>query len=518
MKTEIFIFIFLLISSTFSAPITVDFSVVPKQESNLISFAEGHSFTVEYDNQALIGNICFGSANKCFDMQIDMNSLITWVPDSENQSKVSKKFDRSESRTCSTIRQDTFTFEDGRRMAGYVVSDRLQIGNFAVDGFNFVSASNTENFNYANGMLSLGYAIGSSSDGELSFLAQLYQKGMIKHKVISFDFISKSSGSLSIGKIPSKIVSDYQNYGTCTLEPDLNKEGQNNSVKRPWYCRIKGLVLGKNSVTDKVIQFSSRNAKFDFTTNKNLFPIANLLKMEKEYFKSQIDSGDCNFGIKNGYYTFTCAENNYSNLSDLTLMFENWGIHIPREDIFIFDKTDNEYEFIFYAKDGYDGFVIGTELMKKFTMVFDESNQNVGFYSQTDVVHLGNEPIVPPKTYDDGTLFPSNPDTPEKPPVLVDPSGPVIKPPFPDPGDKEDPFRPPIHIDPNPNPGETVIPTEETGFWGKFFKTFGILLLILAGIFIAWLGFRYYRRKKYSDPSYYYKVTDEMFNEGTPLE
>lgn len=87
-----------------------------------------------------------------------------------------------------------------------------------------------------------------------------------------------------------------------------------------------------------------------------------------------------------------------------------------------------------------------------------------------------------------------------------------------DSGDKENEggYRPPTLIDPGKS--GTVIPQEEEGFWGKFFKTIGMLLLVLGLVFVGWLGYRYYRRKKYSDPTYYYKVTDEMFNEGTPLE
>lgn len=125
-------------------------------------------------------------------------------------------------------------------------------------------------------------------------------------------------------------------------------------------------------------------------------------------------------------------------------------------------------------------------------MVFDESNQNIGFYSQAKLIRFTNESLQPPKSYEDG----SNPGKPDK--------------------ENEGGYRPPTLIDPGKS--GTVIPQEEEGFWGKFFKTIGMLLLVLGLVFVGWLGFRYYRRKKYSDPTYYYKVTDEMFNEGTPLE
>ena len=142
-------------------------------------------------------------------------------------------------------------------------------------------------------------------------------------------------------------------------------------------------------------------------------------------------------------------------------------------------------------------------------MVFDESNQNIGFYSQAKLIRFTNESLQPPKSYEDGS-------NPGKPP-LINPDEGNKEPLILDSGDKENEggYRPPTLIDPGKS--GTVIPQEEEGFWGKFFKTIGMLLLVLGLVFVGWLGFRYYRRKKYSDPTYYYKVTDEMFNEGTPL-
>ena len=123
-------------------------------------------------------------------------------------------------------------------------------------------------------------------------------------------------------------------------------------------------------------------------------------------------------------------------------------------------------------------------------MVFDESNQNIGFYSRAKLIRFTNESLQPPKSYEDGS-------NPGKPP-LINPDEGNKEPLILDSGDKENEggYRPPTLIDPGKS--GTVIPQEEEGL-----------------VFVGWLGFRYYRRKKYSDPTYYYKVTDEMFNEGT---
>ncbi len=45
-----------------------------------------------------------------------------------------------------------------------------------------------------------------------------------------------------------------------------------------------------------------------------------------------------------------------------------------------------------------------------------------------------------------------------------------------------------------------------------------IILLSLIVIYVIYVGFRYYRRKKYQNPSFYYKITEEMFDDITPIE
>ena len=103
-------------------------------------------------------------------------------------------------------------------------------------------------------------------------------------------------------------------------------------------------------------------------------------------------------------------------------------------------------------------------------MVFNESNQNIGFYSQAKLIRFTNESLQPPKSYEDGS-------NPGKPP-LINPDEGNKEPLILDSGDKENEggYRPPTLIDPGKS--GTVIPQEEEGFC-KFFKTIGMLLLVL---------------------------------------
>ena len=45
-----------------------------------------------------------------------------------------------------------------------------------------------------------------------------------------------------------------------------------------------------------------------------------------------------------------------------------------------------------------------------------------------------------------------------------------------------------------------------------------IIILSIVVVYVIFVGFRYYRRKKYQNPSFYYKITEEMFDDITPIE
>jgi len=45
-----------------------------------------------------------------------------------------------------------------------------------------------------------------------------------------------------------------------------------------------------------------------------------------------------------------------------------------------------------------------------------------------------------------------------------------------------------------------------------------ISVLIMIIIYVIFYLYRFYRKKKYQNPSFYYKITEELFNEVTPIE
>ena len=70
----------------------------------------------------------------------------------------------------------------------------------------------------------------------------------------------------------------------------------------------------------------------------------------------------------------------------------------------------------------------------------------------------------------------------------------------------------------NTNENNNKNPIKENNSGIGWLGTLIIIILSIIVIYVLYVGFRYYRRKKYQNPSFYYKITEEMFADITPIE
>lgn len=489
----------ILFSNICSTPLTFNFTL---NEKKLISYAEEFPhMEIDYSSQTPTTSICFGAHKKCFNVLLSLSLHYTWVVDIANPDRgVTNKFDEIQSNTCKSIDKLEILLDNGNRIKGKAFEDSMWIGGQKIEKIKFISVSNSEEFPGIEGMLGLGYSP-NKEEGYYAIRDQLFNARLIKHMAFEVDFLDNKRGSLALGYISSGIAADYMHYGNCPIAiPSLKKK------KSYWECVLLSISLGKQYSEKEIIRFNEGVVRFDLSTDKTLFPISYLLQLEKVYFQKSIENGDCNFGIKNNYYTYTCLDNNLPEFKEFSLVFNEWAIHIPFVHLFVYDPVDKEYEFVIYNKDGYDGFVIGTNIMRHYKMIFDEANHMVGFYNNNPqfLIRVSDEPIRPPKNEGDG----------ERPP-----QPPKDKPLQPEPGDKENPYKPPFNKEDNDDNNDRPIAVRSgRGFFTRFFMSLGVITLIFSILFVLWLAFRYYRRKKFNDPSFYYKSTDNLFDEGTRIE
>ena len=323
-------------------------------------------------NQLLI-EVCLTKENKYFNMYLDIDNLYTWVPSSESTINFKKTINDKSSDVKIINSNVSVQYEkDKKQLNGNFISTSCTISKYNLNNFNLISVISTYGIYDKNieGYFSLGYPY-SNEAKSYSILYNLKKNNQIDKKIFNIYFDESNNGFLLIGKTTNEIT-DKKNIGLCNIDTNFNDNFGH------WYCKIKGLLLGNNILNDQIINFNDDNnnkIKFDYKETKTFFPIIYILKLEQMYFNKLINEGNCNFGIKKEIFTFTCLGNKYNELSDLTLVInDDFGLYISKDDLFIYDEKDKEYEFIFYSKDGINEFILGSHIMKKYSMIFNIDN------------------------------------------------------------------------------------------------------------------------------------------------
>ncbi len=478
-------------------------------------------------NQLLI-EVCLTKENKIFNMYLDIDTLYTWVPSSESTINFKKVINDKSSDVKIINSNVSLQYENDKKINGNYISTSCTISKYNLNNFNLISVISTYGIYDKNieGYFSLGYPY-SNEAKSYSILYNLKQNNQIDKKVFSIYFDQSNNGFLLLGKTTNEIT-DKKNYGLCKIDTNFNNNFGH------WYCKIKGLLLGKNIVNDQIINFTDENnnkIKFDFKQIKTFFPIIYILKLEQIYFNKLINEGNCNFGIKNNIFTFTCLENKYNELSDLTLVInDDFGLYISKEDLFIYDEEDKEYEFIFYAKDGINEFILGSHIMKKYSMIFNIDDNQVGMYnSKGKIIKLNDkeeeekrkEEEERKKQEEKRKEEEERKKQEEKRKEEEERKKQEEKRKDEEERKKQEEKRKeeerkkqeekkqdnPV----NPKKEENINQKESDNNKGGF----GIIIIILIILILIIFIYRYYKKKKYLSSNYFYK---EIFNAGTQLE
>ena len=85
--------------------------------------------------------------------------------------------------------------------------------------------------------------------------------------------------------------------------------------------KIKYILLGKNKEKDDKIEFDS-DSEMKISTSEIKSSIN--LEILNKYFKKLVDSSECTFDTKNKYSTYICKNNNYDDLTSISLVFNDF--------------------------------------------------------------------------------------------------------------------------------------------------------------------------------------------------
>ena len=389
---------FPLISSKLKFPFTIEKITNTYIKKPYISFLEIPTLPViSNEEERMCLEICIGTPPTCRKLVIHGQSFFSWVVDiynSESGIQNERRFNLLNSSTIEVNRtQITLNYEDEKFITGFTGRDDITINNKRIFRQKFLIATDSKVFSGYEGMIGLGYMANSFERG-YSFIDQLYNNRIISHKVFTQSFHTSEKGEISFGEIPKNIVNDYRNYGRCNAE-DKIKDGVRYK-NRKWECSItNGLINDNENLPIEGEKFVS----FFSYRNRALVPSSFFNKLEITYFKDLINSKICERIKIKRYDIFQCNEIP-SNAPSLTLIFGDWGMKLTKDNLFIKNEETNKYEFILYHKNNFEHFTLGRPIVRFFHMVYDYQNQQIGFYSTTNVVRIAKSEPEPPKIHE----------------------------------------------------------------------------------------------------------------------
>ena len=408
MKEKLHIFfyiiiIFLYLNQISCEPLSFKFHIISKPyppKYNLKSLLElDRASESSESKQRMCLEFCFGTPKACHLLTIHSQSFLIWVMDSRaNILKKEKLIYDATKSTTGRYNQSIIeiSLDEDKILKGNVVHDRIYTSdNFLFRGF-FLSVISSNHY-IDEGMIGLGYR-GHPFEERYSFINQLFSNGLIYHKVFTQSFKNDENGVMSFGEIPKEIVNNYKKYGRCFA---LNKEINGVQYKnRKWECKIDGIYFGDIYDEKFVYKLENSRASFFSFRKRALVPKDIFKFFANSYFGELIKNEFCERIFIGKYDTIRCKGNNIEG-PKINLIFGDWSMSIPINELITFNKKTNNYEFIFYNKKKFDHWSLGRPVVRLFHMVYDYQNQEIGFYSEKNVNYINKElEPSPPKIYE----------------------------------------------------------------------------------------------------------------------
>ena len=398
------IFIFSLLIISINSQIILDFNIIQdlsiENDENIHSNHLRSTLELPTENERefkTVLNACLGTPPQCFNLGVQTNTFYIWVRSSESREKDSKvkTFDISNS---TTLQKNNQYFEKrifGRKVRGYEAKDILTIKGVDYSKINFIILESTDSLRDMEGFIGLGYTP-NSDERKFSIIQQLFENGVIPHKVFTQKYFTEEKGQLTIGQIPKYIVKDYTHYGRCTALDKVikGKRYKNNN----WECKIDDIYFGseeKNSLS--ILKEEKQKMSFLSYRKRSFVPLEVFDELGNIYLKKEIKEGKCIARHQRRYSFYECDKD--TEIQNITFVFGDWEFTIDGSEMFKFNKDGKTKELILYHKDNFEQFLLGRSILKGFEMVYDYANKEIGFY-HSSVKYKGKLKVTPPKIYE----------------------------------------------------------------------------------------------------------------------
>ena len=340
-------------------------------------------------------SVCLGTKSLCLSLRLDTDYVDTLVHDSTSKKDIKNKYDSSISKKSSKIKENVDIKYNSKTLKADLIKDTIELDSLDIKKafFYSIKEGDCEDLDKIEGILGLGYATKADQEKN-SFMTQLYVNGYLDSKIWTIDLSDKSKGYI----IPDKKIGG-KDIGT-DLELINNEEGH-------WFIKIKSILLGNDIKKDTNLEFGNDSQmKISTSEIKSSINLDILKKIGDGYFKKLIDSSECKFETKGKYSTYTCKNNNYDDIKPISLIFNDFGILIPKEKILVKDSKNNNYEFTLSNYDGEKNNVLGIDLLKGKKLVFNCENMIFGLYGENMFDRTKVEEIKPKDDTEEESIIP----------------------------------------------------------------------------------------------------------------
>ena len=370
---------------------------IPTIDSNLRS-----TFEIPTENEMefkTVINVCLGTKPQCFNLGVQTNTFYIWVHsfnsrETNSDSKINV-FDYTKS---TTIQRNNNFFKKilfGRRIIGFEARDILTINGKDYSKINFLILESSESLRMIDGFIGLGYTP-NNDERKFSIILQLFENGVIPHKVFSQKYYTPQKGLLTIGEIPKNIIKDYTHYGRCSALDKVidGKRYKNNN----WECKIDSIYYGDNE-KNKIPIPGNKEQRMSFLSyrKRSFVPFEIFEQIGKTYLKKEIKEGKCTVKHELRYSFYECDSD--ISIQNITFVFGDWEFKVNSKDLFNLNKEGNKKQLILYHKDNFEVFLLGRSILKGFEMVYDYANKQIGFYHES-VTYKGSLKVEPPKIFE----------------------------------------------------------------------------------------------------------------------
>ena len=380
---------------------TVDDNISELEEENNIHQTHlRKSLEIPTENEMEFKTVldaCLGTPPQCFKLGVQTNTFYIWVRSSNSREKNSqvKTFDITQSKTLQKNNQYFQRRIFGRKVTGFEARDILTINEKDYSKINFLVLETTDSLLGMEGFIGLGYTP-NSKERKFSIIQQLFENGVIPHKVFTQKYFTEEKGQLTIGHIPKYILSDYTHYGRCAALDRVikGKRYKNNN----WECKIDDIYFG-NEEKNTLYLDKNHEQKMSFLSyrKRSFIPLEIFDQIGNTYLKNEIKEGKCIARHQRRYSFYECDKD--TEIQNITFVFGDWEFTIDGSEMFKFNKDGKTKELILYHKDNFEQFLLGRSILKGFEMVYDYANKEIGFY-HSSVKYKGKLKVTPPKIYE----------------------------------------------------------------------------------------------------------------------